>query len=98
MKGVVFKIKNRNAFSISYYGIIDNNVSFKGRALLDIKLGDKLFYTANNGSAELVKAYIVTKIVAYRHEFEIINAGMTCEIIASGDNKLRFKEDEMLYF
>lgn len=81
----------KNAFQISYYDVIDNGtISLKGRVILDISVGDKLL-----DSSKTIE-YVVKKIVAYKHDFDIINAGMTCELIVTGENK-NFKEEELLY-
>jgi hypothetical protein len=86
----------KKAFIISYYDITDNYISFKGRVLSDISIGDKLIYISDENEIGISKEYTVQKIVAYRKELEFINEGMTCEIVASGDD-LEFKEDELLY-
>lgn len=83
----------KNAFQISYYDVIDNGtISLKGRVILDISVGDKLLYIDSSKTIE----YVVKKIVAYKHDFDIINAGMTCELVVTGENK-KFKEEELLY-
>jgi hypothetical protein len=86
------KMNLKSAFLISYYDVIDDEtISIKGRVLLDISLKDKLLYIVGNEKSY----YIVKKIIAYKHEFDIINAGMTCELVVIGENK-NFKE-EYLY-
>lgn len=87
-------MQRKEAFDISYYDVIDNCVSFKGRVLSNISIGDRLLYISDEN--EIIKEYVVQKIVAYRNEFNLINAGMTCEIVASGDN-IEFKKDTLLY-
>lgn len=89
-------MQRKKAFIISYYDITENYISFKGRVLSDISIGDKLLYIDGEKETCTEKEYVVQKIVAYRKELDFINEGMTCEIVASGDN-LEFKEDELLY-
>jgi hypothetical protein len=89
-------MRGKKAFIISYYDVIDKHISFKGRVLSEIRIGDKLLYTTNENETLIVKQYNVKRIVAYRKELDFISEGMTCEIVVSGDN-VEFKEDELLY-
>ena len=85
-------INMKEAFLLNNYIKLDNQFHLKGRVLSDIKIED--FLTYQDGDVE--KRYIVKRILAYRHELDIINAGMTCELIIEGE-LCDFTEDSILY-
>jgi hypothetical protein len=85
----------KKAFLMSYYDEKDGKISFKGRVLKNLKTGDNL-YLLNSDTMLVEHKYIIEKIYAYRHEFEFIDEGMTCEIIVLGE-KIAFKEDSIFY-
>jgi len=60
--------------------------------LSNISLADKLLYNWKNNVSE----YSVVRIIAYKHDFDVIDEGMTCELIIKGDI-IEFKEDDLLY-
>lgn len=80
---------------MSYYDEKDGKISLKGRVLKSLKTGDN-FYLLNSDTMLVEHKYIIEKIYAYRHEFGIIDEGMTCELILSGE-KTTFKEDSIFY-
>lgn len=86
----------KKAFLMSYYNEKDGKISLKGRVIKNLKIGDNLYLV--NGDTMIVEhKYTIERIYAYRYEFEIIDQGMTCEIIVSGE-KIAFKEDSIFYF
>lgn len=89
-------MQNKKAFIVSYYDVVDKSISFKGRVLSDIRIGDKLLYITNLNETLVIKEYFVQKILAYKKEFDYICEGMTCEIIVNGE-KSEFNEDCLLY-
>lgn len=84
-------------FIISYSDIVGNHISLKGRVLSEIHVGDKLIYASDKKGIKSIEIYRVLKILAYRKELEFISEGMTCELILSGDSRLNFEEDTLLY-
>lgn len=40
--------------------------------------------------------YEIKRIIAYRHELDVISAGMTCELVVEG-GLCNFVEDSILY-
>jgi hypothetical protein len=86
-------MEKRKAFSISYYDILrDNTISLKGRVLSNISITDKLLYKQH----DIIIEYSVVRIIAYKHDFDVIAEGMTCELIIKGEN-VEFEADDLLY-
>lgn len=81
----------RQAFLLNYYNILDGQLSFAGRVLSEIKINDILLYK----NEDVETKYLVKKILAYRNEFNVIDIGMTCELIVQGDLR-NFQEDSIL--
>ena len=71
------------AFIMAYAVIKDDQLALAGRALIDLKQGNRLKILNAQPSADEVQ-FIIQKITAYRHTFDHISAGMTCELIVSG--------------
>ena len=83
----------KKAFLLNYYNESENKISLKGRVLIDLKINDTLLYFID---CHTPIKYPILNIIAYRREFDIINSGMTCEIITKG-HLCDFKEDSIFY-
>ena len=72
-------IMDKAAFQLVEYEYTDkpNLIIFKGRALEDIRIGDKLKYYDEEGNKN---EYIVCKIITYKREVDILSSCMTGEI------------------
>lgn len=85
----------KKAFLMSDYNICEGKIRLYGRVLKDLKIGDALFLFDCFDPAK-DQRFIIEKINAYRHEFDEINEGMTCELITLG-KKIDLKEDCIFY-
>lgn len=85
----------KKAFRMSKYYICGEELILHGRVLKDLKLGDTLLLLDHLKTAK-GHSFIIEKINAYRHEFDKINEGMTCELIVSGE-KLDLEEECIFY-
>jgi len=59
----------------------DDKIRLEGRLLMDLAVGDVLMYTHRDGHRSL---YTITRIEAYRHSFDSLNAGMTAAVWVTG--------------
>lgn len=85
----------KKAFLMSNYNICEGKIRLHGRVLKDLKSGDILFLSDYVNPIK-DQRFIIEKIIAYRHEFDEINEGMTCELITLGE-KADLKEDCIFY-
>ncbi len=82
----------KEAFLLNNYIRVDNQFHHKGRALSDIRTEHMLLYKDKNTNM----IYKIKRIIAYRHELDVISAGMTCELVVEG-GLCNFVEDSILY-
>lgn len=66
-----------------------NEMLISGRVCENIKCGDRLFFENGEG-------FVIQKISAYGHNFEAIEAGMTCAILGESTKHL-ISQFEKLY-
>ena len=85
----------KKAFIMYRYFFCEEGLILHGRVMEDIKLGDTLFILDYLKTAKDY-SFIIEKINAYRHAFDEINEGMTCELIVSGE-QLDLEEDCIFY-
>ncbi|MBS5113974.1 MAG: hypothetical protein KHZ15_15045 [Coprobacillus cateniformis] len=85
----------RKAFLMSYYSACHEGLSLNGRVLNALKVGDVLF-PVNHSHIMESHGLTIQKISAYRHEFQEIDEGMTCELIVHGKD-LHFEKDCIFY-
>ncbi len=76
---------DESAFQLVEYEYTNksNLIIFKGRALKDIRIGDKLKYYDEEGNKN---EYIVCKIITYKREVHILSSCMTGEIYVMGNH------------
>lgn len=82
----------KEAFLLNNYIRLDNQFHLIGRVLSDIRIEHILLHKEGNTE----RRYIIKRIIAYKHDLDIISAGMTCELIVEGD-LCDFAEDSILY-